>query len=82
MQGLGWFAAIIVGGLAGWIASGIMGTDTGLIANIVVGIVGAIVGNWLLGMAGLPARAGSWLSQGLAALVGAVFLIWVVQGLS
>lgn len=81
MQGLSWIAAIIVGGFAGWIASGIMGTGTGLLANIVVGIVGAIVGNWLLGMAGFQTRAGSWLSQGIAALVGAVFLIWVVQGL-
>lgn len=82
MQGLGWFAAVIVGGLAGWIASGVMGTGTGMLANIVVGIVGGIVGNWLLGMAGLATRTGSWLSQGIAALVGAVFMIWVVQGLS
>lgn len=82
MQGLSWLAAIIVGGFAGWIASGIMGTDTGIIANIVVGIVGGMVGNWLLGMAGLNMRAGNLIAQGIAALVGAVFLIWVVQGLS
>ena len=48
MQGLGWIASIIVGGLAGWIASSIMGTHTGIIANIIVGIVGGMVGNWLL----------------------------------
>lgn len=81
MQGLGWLAAIIVGGIAGWIASSIMGTGTGLIANIVVGIVGGVVGNFLLGLAGINLRAGSWLAQGLAALFGAVFMIWVVQGL-
>lgn len=82
MQGLSWLAAIIVGGFAGWIASSIMGTDTGMIANIVVGIVGGIVGNWLLGIAGISLRAGSWLAQGIAALFGAVFMIWVVQGLT
>lgn len=81
MQGLGWFAAIIVGGLAGWIASAMMGTGTGVFANIVVGIIGGMVGNWLLGMAGINTRPGSWLSQGFAALVGAVFMIWVVQAL-
>ena len=82
MKGLSWLAAIIVGGFAGWIASSMMGTGTGVFANIIVGIVGGIVGNWLLGMAGVNMRAGSWLAQGLAALLGAVFLIWVVQGLA
>ena len=82
MQGLSWLAAIIVGGFAGWIAAGIMNTGTGLLANIVVGIVGGMVGNFLLGLAGINMRAGSWLAQGIAALVGAVFMIWVVQGLA
>ena len=72
MKGLGWIAAIIVGGLAGWIASMIMGTGTGVFANIVVGIVGGMVGNFLLGLAGVATRPGSWLSQGLAGLVGIV----------
>ena len=35
MQGLGWLAAIIVGGLAGWIASSIMKADTGIILNVI-----------------------------------------------
>ena len=55
MQGLGWLAAIIVGGLAGWIASSIMKADTGIILNVILGIVGAIVGNALLGLVGLNA---------------------------
>ena len=41
MQGLGWLAAIIVGGLAGWIGSSIMKADTGIFMNIILGIVGA-----------------------------------------
>ena len=56
MQGLGWLAAIIVGGLAGWIASSIMKADTGIILNVILGIVGAIVGNALLGLVGLNAQ--------------------------
>ena len=36
----------------------------------------------LLGLAGINMRAGSWLAQGLAALVGALFMIWVVQALA
>ena len=48
MTGLGWFAAIIVGGLAGWIAEKIMKSDMGLIMNIILGIIGAIVANFLL----------------------------------
>ena len=44
---MGFFAYIIVGGLAGWIASIIMNRNAqmGIVANIVVGIIGAnIVG--------------------------------------
>ncbi len=79
MEGLGWIAAIIVGGLAGWIASNIMKADTGLFLNIVLGIVGAVVGNALLGLFGLNAQAGSWIAQGLVGLVGAVILIWLYR---
>ena len=43
MQGLGWIAAIIVGGLAGWAASGLMKAETGLFTNIFLGIFGAVV---------------------------------------
>ena len=33
--GIGWIAAIIVGGLAGWIASAVMKADTGIFLNII-----------------------------------------------
>jgi len=82
MQGLGWLAAIIVGGLAGWIASNIMKADTGIFLNIVLGIVGAVVGNALLGLFGLNAQAGSWLAQGVAGLIGAVVLIWLYRAVA
>ncbi|MBO6604392.1 MULTISPECIES: GlsB/YeaQ/YmgE family stress response membrane protein [Rhodophyticola] len=74
MQGLGWIAAIIVGGLAGWAASSIMKADTGLLLNIVLGIVGALVANFLLGLVGINASP-TWISQGIVGLIGACLLI-------
>ncbi len=82
MQGLGWLAAIVVGGLAGWIASSIMKADTGVFLNIILGIVGAVIGNTLLGLVGLNAQAGSWLAQGVAGLIGAVVLIWLYSAVA
>lgn len=82
MQGLGWIAAIVVGGLAGWIASNIMKADTGIFLNVLLGIVGAVVGNALLGLVGLSAQAGSWLAQGAAGLLGAVVLIWLYRAVT
>ena len=82
MQGLGWLAAIIVGGFAGWIASAIMKADTGMFLNIILGVVGAIVGNALLGILGLSAQAGSWLAQGVAGLIGAVVLLWAYRAVA
>ncbi|WP_371155484.1 GlsB/YeaQ/YmgE family stress response membrane protein [Jannaschia sp. 2305UL9-9] len=74
MEGLGWFAAIIVGGLAGWIGSMIMKADTGVFLNIILGIVGAIVANFLLGLLGLYASDG-WIPQLIVGIIGACLLI-------
>ena len=82
MQGLGWLAAIIVGGLAGWIASNIMKADPGIFLNVILGIVGAVVGNALLGLVGLNAQEGSWVAQGVAGLFGAVVLIWLYRAVA
>lgn len=82
MQGLGWLAAIIVGGLAGWIASNIMKADTGIFLNIIIGIVGAVIANVIAGWFGLNFQAGSWIAQGLAGLVGAVILIWIYRAVA
>jgi len=78
MQGIGWIAAIIVGGLAGWAASTIMRAETGLVANILLGVVGAILARFLLALVGITASA-TWLSQGIVALLGAIILIWLVR---
>ncbi|QBY02825.1 GlsB/YeaQ/YmgE family stress response membrane protein [Rhodophyticola sp. CCM32] len=74
MQGLGWIAAIIVGGLAGWAASTIMKAKTGLLMNIILGIIGAIVANFLLRLVGITASP-TWISQGIVGLIGGCLLI-------
>lgn len=81
MQGIGWFLAIILGGIAGWIAERLMKAEHGLIKNIVLGIVGALVGNFLL----------TWLTGGtlsgivgqmIVAVAGASLLIWIGRAFS
>ena len=78
MTGIGWFAAIIVGGLAGWIAEKIMKSDMGLIMNIILGIVGALVANWLLVLI-VGSTLGGWFGQLVVGIIGACLLIWVTR---
>jgi uncharacterized membrane protein YeaQ/YmgE (transglycosylase-associated protein family) len=46
--GVGWIAAIIIGGIAGWLAERFMKSNMGLIMNIVLGIVGAAIASAIL----------------------------------
>lgn len=71
--GIGWIAAIIIGGLAGWIASNFMKSDTGVFMNIILGIIGAAVASFLLGMLGVS--FGGWLGYLVAGFIGACILI-------
>jgi len=72
--GIGWFAAIIIGGLAGWIASNFMKSDTGIFLNIILGIIGAAVASFLFGLLGVS--FGGWLGYLISGFVGACILIW------
>ena len=74
MQGIGWLAALVIGGLAGWIAARFMGANTGILLNIVLGIVGAMVANVLFRLIGLAPSA-TWIAQGFVGFVGACILI-------
>jgi uncharacterized membrane protein YeaQ/YmgE (transglycosylase-associated protein family) len=71
--GIGWIAAIIIGGLAGWIASNFMKSDTGIFMNIVLGIIGAAVASFLFGLLGVS--FGGWLGYLIAGFIGACILI-------
>ena len=76
LNGVGWIAAIIIGGLAGWLAEMFMKSNMGLLMNIVLGIVGAIVLNAILAALGISLGAG-WIAYLVAGFIGACILIWV-----
>lgn len=77
--------ALIIGGVIGWLASIVMRTNAqqGILMNIVVGIIGSLLGSFLLG--GLFGANGSILNSPLdggtmlAALVGAVILLAIIN---
>ena len=71
--GVGWIAAIIIGGIAGWLAKQFMNTDTGLVMNIVLGIVGPAVARALMGLIGIS--FGGWIGYLIAGFIGACILI-------
>ena len=75
MEGVGWFATIIIGILAGWIAEKVTSRDHGLIMNLIIGLVGALVGGWLAQVAGIV-YTGWWASL-LVSTVGAIALLWI-----
>ncbi len=77
--GIGWIAAIIIGGLAGWIASNFMKSDTGIFMNIVLGIVGAAVASFLFGL--LRVSFGGWLGYLVAGFIGACILIGAARAI-
>jgi uncharacterized membrane protein YeaQ/YmgE (transglycosylase-associated protein family) len=73
--GIGWIAAIIIGGIAGWLAEKITGSNMGLITNIILGMIGAGIASWLFSMFGLRIGGPGWLGYLIAGLVGASLLI-------
>ncbi|WP_102109084.1 GlsB/YeaQ/YmgE family stress response membrane protein [Oceaniglobus roseus] len=76
MTGVGWLAAIIIGGIAGWLAEQFMKSNMGLLMNIILGIVGAIVLNFIL-LTLTGATLGGWIGQLIIGFIGACILIWV-----
>ena len=73
VNGVGWIAAIVIGGVAGWLAEMFMKSNMGLFMNIILGIVGAAVASALLGLLGVS--FGGWLGYLIAGFVGACILI-------
>ena len=75
--GVGWIAAIIIGGIAGWLAEQFMKSDMGLLMNIVLGIVGAAIASAILSVFGIA--LGGWLGYLIVGFIGACLLIWIVR---
>ena len=76
-EGVGWIAAIIIGGLAGWLAEQFMKSNMGMMMNIILGIVGAIVANAILAVLGVS--LGGWIGYLIAGFIGACILIAVAR---
>jgi len=76
--GIGWIAAILIGGFAGWLAEKVTHSNMGLLANIILGMIGAGVAAWLFGMFGVQMQAG-WLGYLISGFIGACFLILVTR---
>ena len=77
LNGVGWIAAIIVGGLAGWLAEMVMKSNTGIFMNIIMGIVGAIVLNALLQALNIQSFGVGWVAYLITGFIGACLLIFV-----
>ncbi|MFI5010752.1 MAG: GlsB/YeaQ/YmgE family stress response membrane protein [Hyphomicrobiales bacterium] len=78
-QPMGFFALIIIGGLAGWIAGMIMGSRHWIFTNILIGIAGSYVGSELAQIANFGLR--NSLDHFLAALVGSIIVLWIWRAL-
>ena len=76
MVGVGWIAAIIIGIFAGWVAEKILRRDDGLLMNLAAGLIGGLLGKWLI-VDLLGFHYMGWVSSAIAAIVGAVVLLFV-----
>ena len=74
MTGIGWFAAIILGGIAGWLAERYLERDHSVVTNIILGILGAMVFNALITVF-FDSVLGGWIGQAFSGFVGACVLI-------
>ncbi len=77
MNGVGWIAAIIIGGLAGWLAEMFMKSNQGVFMNIILGIVGAIVLNAILMALNIGILGTGWIAYLITGFIGACILIAV-----
>ena len=77
VNGVGWIAAILIGGVAGWLAEMVMKSNMGLLMNIVLGIIGAVVLNAILQALNIGSFGVGWLAYLITGFIGACILIFV-----
>jgi uncharacterized membrane protein YeaQ/YmgE (transglycosylase-associated protein family) len=70
---------LVIGGVAGLAARGLIGGTPpfGKVGDIVLGIAGGVVGGFLLALTGIGATVGGLIGTMVAALAGALLLIWL-----
>lgn len=78
-EGIGWLAAIIIGGIAGWLAEKITASNMGVIANIIIGMVGAVIASWLFAKLGIAVPGSPWVAYLISGFVGASLLLIVTR---
>ena len=74
LNGVGWIAAIIIGGLAGWLAEMFMKSNMGIFMNVILGIIGAALLNFILATL-LDVGYTGWLAYLIIGFIGACILI-------
>ncbi|EUB95806.1 Transglycosylase-associated protein [Rhizobium sp. CF080] len=77
-MGVGWIAAIIIGGLAGWLAGKLMDVRFGIFMNIVIGIVGAVLANGIFNRFNIHVANG-WLGYLVAGFIGSCILLFIAK---
>ena len=80
MNGVGWIAAIIIGGIAGWLAEQVMKSDMGVFMNIILGIVGSLALNAILAAVGVTTGTG-WIAYLITGFIGACILIFLFRAI-
>ncbi|MHB8806264.1 MAG: GlsB/YeaQ/YmgE family stress response membrane protein [Anaerolineaceae bacterium] len=68
---------LIIGLIAGFIADKIVKNTFGLWGDMLVGVAGAFLGYWIFGLLGIS--VGSFFGEIIAAVVGAVILLLVIN---
>ena len=76
-NGVGWIAAIIIGGLAGWLAETVMKSNMGVFMNIILGIIGAVVLNAILHALNFGGFGTGWIAYLITGFIGACLLIFI-----
>ena len=81
---MGIFAWIILGLIVGLVAKWIVPGKTpfGILGDIVIGIVGAFIGGFIYHLFGHVGITGFNWHTIIAALIGAVVLLWILRALS
>ena len=75
--GVGWIAAIIIGGIAGWLAEQFMKSNMGMISCSALSVRRLAIASAILSFFGIV--LGGWVGYLICGFIGAVLLIWIVR---
>lgn len=70
-------ALLIVGLVAGFLADKVVKNTFGIWGDMLIGVAGSFLGGWIFNLLGLS--VGSLFGEILAAFVGAVILLWIIN---